>query len=138
MTVEQMAKHLKVDGTKVYTLISAGKLKKRRGRIMRTNGLVTKGLLVWKTGAKTGTLPTKDEQSADSNGHAKLIARPRRGRPRGSYDQSVAERKRKMLEAWDRQDFGDNKAATGRAFEFCKQDATNYINEHIRSADRKR
>jgi hypothetical protein len=56
--------------------------------------------------------------------------KPPRGRPRGTADPEVANRKREMLESWDRRDFGTNKAETGRAYDFDRSDATKLINEH--------
>src|SRR5262249_5808389 len=57
----------------------------------------------------------------------------KRGRPPNSTDPEVARRKQEMLDAWDRGDFGSNKAAAGRAFDFHRSDASKIINDHERS-----
>jgi hypothetical protein len=54
----------------------------------------------------------------------------RPGRKRGSVDPEVAQRKREMLERWDRREF-ESKAAAGRAYGFHRSDATKLINEHL-------
>jgi hypothetical protein len=56
--------------------------------------------------------------------------RKQRGRPEGSKDPQVADRIRKMLEAWDRGDFQNNKAAAGRAYSFNRPDASKIISAH--------
>jgi hypothetical protein len=53
-----------------------------------------------------------------------------RGRRPGSFDKKVAERKTKMLEAWDRGDFHGNKSAAGRAHGFHRSDASKTIAKH--------
>jgi hypothetical protein len=60
----------------------------------------------------------------------------KRGRPKKRTVARV-ERERKVLEAWDRRDFGDNKAATGAAFDIDRSDATRLINNHDRQKCRK-
>jgi hypothetical protein len=56
----------------------------------------------------------------------------RRGRPAGTTSSAVADRKRKMLDAWDRGDFA-SKAAAGRAHGFGRSDATKIIIAHERT-----
>jgi hypothetical protein len=60
----------------------------------------------------------------------------RRGRPKGR-DPEVIRREKAMLAAWDRGEFGTNKAAAGRAFKFHRQDATKLINAHERKKCKK-
>jgi hypothetical protein len=59
----------------------------------------------------------------------------KRGRQKGWRDEEVANRKQKMLEAWDRGDFGKNKAAAARAYNFHRPDASKWIREHQRSKE---
>jgi hypothetical protein len=73
--------------------------------------------------------PTDEKESAKR--------RKRRGRPKGWRDPEVAARQKAMLEAWDRGEFGTNKAAAGRAFEFDRSDAAKIIKDHERSRCRK-
>ena len=71
----------------------------------------------------------RDDLTEDASGPT--IRRPP-GRPRGTGDPDVARRKREMLEAWDRGEYGGNKSRAGRAHGFCRADATKYINKHMR------
>jgi hypothetical protein len=56
--------------------------------------------------------------------------RKRRGRKKGWRDPDVTGRQTKMLEAWDRGEFGKNKAAAARAYGFNRPDASKIIREH--------
>jgi hypothetical protein len=80
--------------------------------------------------ATSPSAPSDGASARDANRHRG------RGRPKGSTDSEVAKRKANMLEAWDRGDFGANKAAAGRAFGFHRPDASKYIAEHEREKRR--
>ncbi len=83
-----------------------------------------------KATAHPGPSPAGPAEPRTTDSQEPQERRRRRGRPKGYRDPDVAERKEQMLEAWDRGDFGTNKAAAGRAFKFHRQDATNIINAH--------
>jgi hypothetical protein len=71
-------------------------------------------------------------------GHAtESELRPRRpGRPPVRTRDRI-DREAEMLKAWDQKKFGTNKAATGRAFDIDRSDATKLINDHERRRCRK-
>jgi hypothetical protein len=80
------------------------------------------------------TIPRSEWQSPAPNGEPTSPPekpRGRRGRPKGR-DPEVLKREKEMLAAWDRGEFGFNKSAAGRAFNFHRQDATRIINAHER------
>jgi hypothetical protein len=54
----------------------------------------------------------------------------KRGRPKGTIDEGRVKRIRLMLEAWDRGEFGGNKAQAGRMYGFHRPAATVIINAH--------
>jgi hypothetical protein len=75
--------------------------------------------------------PPSARQNAKVNVAPK--SKGRRGRKKGSFDLSVANRKKEMLEAWDRNEFGNNKAKAASAFGFEQSNGTKIINAHERS-----
>lgn len=60
---------------------------------------------------------------------ASLPLKKRRGRPEGSIDPEVADRKQKLLADWKRRRFGENKAAYARAYDFHRPDVSKWIKE---------
>jgi hypothetical protein len=76
-----------------------------------------------------------NEETAEPDRPVQAVRRKHPGRPVGSIDEDVANRKREMLEAWDRDEFQGNKAEAGRSHGFHRSDATKIINEHERAKE---
>jgi hypothetical protein len=83
-------------------------------------------------GANAAPHPVNGQAAHVPETEAAPMPRLRRGRKKGVRDPEVVRREREMLAAWDRREFGSNKAATGAAFGFYRQDATKLINDHER------
>ena len=82
-----------------------------------------------------GALPDQSADGApqeDSLNQVPKIQRGRRGRKKGYRNPKVSERIKRMLDAWDRGDFGNNKAVAGRKCGFGRSEATKIINDHER------
>jgi hypothetical protein len=80
--------------------------------------------------------PNVAPPSADEAASPGTRGKRRGGRPKGPTE-DWKNRKRAMIEGWDRGDYGDNKAEAGRAHDFHRSDATNIINAHEREKRRK-
>jgi hypothetical protein len=73
---------------------------------------------------------TVARQNAANRKNGKFMKPGRsKGRPKGTTPE-VQARKREMLEAWDRGDYGTNKAAYARRFKFHRPDASKIIDAH--------
>ena len=99
-------------------------------RVEKRNALHGRGPGFWRLVVLQGAGHANAEATAGQTqpSHLKPTVQPKRGRPPGSVDSDVQERKRLMLEAWERQDYGDNKARYARQFNFHRQDASKIIN----------
>jgi hypothetical protein len=100
-----------------------------RGRRKQLPG--TGGETPARPSGQSGTESQNERGSTTDTRHAKPG-----GRPRG-VTRAVADRVKRMLQAWDRGEFGNNKAAAGRAFSFNRPDASKIINAHEAAKRRK-
>ena len=85
-----------------------------------------------KATAHPGPSPAGPAEPRTTDSQEPQERRRHRGRPKGYRNPKVTERIRRMLEAWDRGDFGKNKAAAGRQCGFGRSEATKIINDHER------
>src|SRR5262249_4694175 len=81
------------------------------------------GHVVWPQREADPKQPTTPPNAAAADSPAEAPAPPPRGRgrPKGRT-QNVLDRITKLLESWDRREFGDNKAATAAAYGFNRSD----------------
>jgi hypothetical protein len=82
----------------------------------------------------TSASDANPKPTSNGNGHGAVpdTKKHKRGRRPGSIDLGRLKRIEQMLAAWDERRYGDNKARTGRMFQFGRFQATNLINEHDR------
>jgi hypothetical protein len=128
MTVREAMARLGCSKSKIHSLIDRGVLKRYPVMLQCKGGRHRPGVLLSRAQVDrlAGEAPTPTTTPPEMNSHAAAPeaaagrpAHPTRnkgGRPKGRIDPEVAKRNNKIRMAWDKREFGTNKAAYARAF----------------------